>query len=96
MTNFNEIAKNNGIDTFGYDVTEVTKYLSDEMKDRFAKASEDVTKRENCAFIAACYDTFAQMRAVTETGKLDISDGAIMDKYNLLLGNTVDPINGEQ
>lgn len=86
MTNINEIFEQNDINTFGYDVTEVTKYLSDDMNDRFAAASEDLKKPENRAFIAACFDTFAQMRAVTSTGKLDISDGAIISKMNMILG----------
>lgn len=86
MTNINEIFEKYGIDTFGYDVTEVTKYLSDDMADSFAEASKDLKKPENAALIAACYDTFAQMRAVTSTGKLDISDSAIISKMNLILG----------
>ena len=86
MTNFNEIAKKSGIETFGYDVTEVTKYLSEDMANRSAKASEDLSKQENKAFVAACYDVLAQMKAVSSSGKLELSDGAILDEYNIKLG----------
>lgn len=85
MTNFNEKAEKMGIDTLGYDVTEVTKYLSDEMKERFAKASEDLSKAENKALVAACYDVLAQMKAVSSSGKMELSDRAIIDTQALIL-----------
>lgn len=85
MTNFNETAKNNGVNTYGYDITEVTKYLSDEMADRFAKAAEDMQQPANRAFVQACYSVLMQMKSVSSTGKLELSDSAIEDTYRLLL-----------
>lgn len=80
------------INTYGFDITEVTKYLSDDMADRFVQATLAPEKEENQAFMQACYSTLMQMKAVTSTGKMEISDGAILDAYNLLLGNEVQPI----
>lgn len=85
MTNINETMKQHGIETYGYDITEVTKYISDDMKDKFAAASEDMSKRENRLFMQACYNCVMQMKSVTSTGKVPISDSAIKDTYNLLL-----------
>lgn len=76
------------LNTYGYDITEVTKYLSDEMADRFVKAT--VEKDE--AFMQACYDVLMQMKSVSSSGKIDISDSAVLDAYNLILGNEVAPI----
>lgn len=73
------------IETYGYDVTEVTKYISDKMKDRFAKASEDMGKPENIAFTQACYNLLMQMKSVSSSGKLMISDSAIEETYKMLL-----------
>ncbi len=85
ITNINETMKQNGIETYGYDITEVTKYISDDMKDRFAAASEDPSKRENRLFIQACYKCLMQMKSVTSEGKSQIADSAITDTYNLLM-----------
>ncbi len=85
MTNINKTMKKYDIETYGYDITEVTKYISDDMKTKFAAASEDMDKRENRLFIQACYNCLMQMKSVTSTGQVSISDSAITDTYNLLL-----------
>lgn len=89
MVDFNDVAKKNGIETFGYDVCEVTKCLSEGMNKRFAKASEDLGKAENRALIAACYEVFMQMTSVSSGGKLELSDRAIIDTQALLLAELV-------
>lgn len=85
MTDVNKTLQEKKIETYGFDVTEVTKYISEDMADRFAKATENLDDEKNMVFIQACYNVLMQMKSVTSSGKAEINDGAILDTYNLLM-----------
>lgn len=82
---YDVVVRNHSIETYGYDVTEVTKYLPDVVADNFAKASEDLDNEENRAYIQACYYVCMQMKSVTSTGKMDLNEGTIKDTARLIL-----------
>lgn len=88
--NFYEEIKKYGIDTYGYDIIEVTKALSEEMGDDFAKATEDMSKIENRALVQAVYKTYMGMRSVSSSGELMLDDGAIQQMIGVILTENVD------
>jgi hypothetical protein len=83
--NFYEEVKKYGINTYGFDIAEVIKSLSADMADKFAKATEDLSKAENRALVQAVYKTYMGMRAVTG-GNYKLSDSAIVEMQGLILG----------
>jgi hypothetical protein len=82
--NFYAECKKYGVDTYGFDIAAVIKALSADMADKFAKATEDMSKAENRALVQAVYKTYMGMRAVTG-GNYKLSDSAIVEMQGLLL-----------
>lgn len=73
------------IETYGFDVAEVTERLPELVKDKFAKANEDMSTEENRAYVQACYYVYMQMRQTSSTGKMDLTEMTIEDTARLLL-----------
>lgn len=86
MSKLQEVVKGEKtIETYGFDVAEVTEHLPELAKDKFAKANEDMSNEENRAYVQACYYVYMQMKSVSSTGELDLTEMTIEDTVRLLL-----------
>lgn len=74
-----------GVETMGYELGEMMESLSEEMSKRLGSALQDLSSEVNKTLIAACFDVYAQMRAVTSTGKLELDDMTILNTQALIV-----------
>lgn len=85
MSNFYEDIKTWGVETYGYDIVELTKALSDKMADRFAKATENLADVNNRALVQACYNVYMQMRSVASGDREMLLDDETINTTKVLI-----------
>lgn len=74
-----------GIKTYGYSLQQVMAALSEPMAERVRKALLNLQDANKRAMVAACFDVYMQMRSVSSSGDLQLTDRTIIDTHTLLL-----------
>ncbi len=77
-----------GVETYGYGLEEVMAALSEVMQARLTKALNDLANPKSRCLVAACFNVYMQMKAVSSSGKLALNDRAVIDTQALMMAES--------